>query len=124
MGTATEFEVDQEGIAHNSENLDDTREESIPHTENVEDDPGAGRSSRGLGRVSFLECLDKLGERLNPAIPATCTSGVSNVGNLPQMNPPQSSEVPLSLTFMCRILLTHKDSEGGMSCDTHLRHVQ
>ena len=32
-GNATEFEVDQEGVAHNSDNLDETREESIPHTE-------------------------------------------------------------------------------------------
>ena len=68
---ATEFEVDQEGVANNSDNLNEAREESNPHTENAEDDPGAGRSSRGFGRVSFLEFLDRVGERLNPAIPAT-----------------------------------------------------
>ena len=74
-GNDTEFEVDQEGVAHNSDNLKEAREESNPHTESAEDDPGAGRSSRGLGRASFLECLHRFGERLNPAIPATCAVG-------------------------------------------------
>ena len=69
-------------------------------TLNVEDDPGAGRSSRGFGRASFLECLDRLGKRLNPAIPATCASGVSDVGNLSQthqrqvMSPNSSQTLP------------------------------
>ena len=81
-GNATEFVVDQDGIANNSDNLNEAREESNPHAENTDNDPGAGRSSRGFGRVSFSESLDRLGERLNPAIPATCASGESNVGNL------------------------------------------
>ena len=82
-GNATEFEVDQDGVADNSENLDETREESNSRTENVEDDPGAGRSSRDL--AGLLEWLDRLGEQLNPAILAICASGESNVGSLPRI---------------------------------------
>ena len=91
-GSGTEFEVDQEGVAHNSDDLSETREESFPHAENVEDDPGAGRSSSGFGRASFLECLDRLGEQLNPAILATCASGVNTAGNPSQFHPRQEEK--------------------------------
>ena len=53
-GNATEFEVNQEGATHNSDHLNKTRIESDINIESVEEDPGAGRSSSGYGRVFFL----------------------------------------------------------------------
>ena len=47
-GNATEFEVDQKGAANNSDNLSEARAASNPHIENTDDDPGAGRRSRGF----------------------------------------------------------------------------
>ena len=48
QGSATEVEVDQDGVANNSENLTETREESNPCHEN---DSGAGRSEGTLQSI-------------------------------------------------------------------------
>ena len=93
-GNASDFEVDQDGVANNSDKLSETREESNPHIVNTDSDPGAGRSSRGYGRVSLIDCLDRRGEQLNLAILATCAFGGSNVGNLPQTHPRQNLSSP------------------------------
>ena len=85
-GNAMESEVDQEGVAHNSDEFNEARGEPDLHRENADDDPGAGRSSRGFG-VSLQECLDRLGQQLSPAIPATCASGANTAGNLSQSRP-------------------------------------
>ena len=85
-GNDSDLEVDQDGVANNSENLIETRDESIPHHAS---DSGVGRSSRGYGRATLLECLERLGEQRNPA---TCASGENNVGSMPQIDPRQ---VPL-----------------------------
>ena len=37
----------------------------------------------------MLECLERLGEQCNPVNPATCASGESNIGNMPQTDPRQ-----------------------------------
>ena len=85
-GNAMESEVDQEGVDHNSNELNETREEPDLHHENAEDDPGAGRSSWGSGKVSLQECLDRLGQQFNPAIPATFASGANTAGD-PSQSP-------------------------------------
>ena len=82
----TGLEVAQDGVARNSEDLNETREESdLCH----EDDFGAGRSSRAYGSVSLLKCLNRIGEQLNTTKPAACASGVSNAGDLPHASPRQ-----------------------------------
>ena len=65
-GNVTGIEVDQDGVANNSDSLTETREESNPCRE---EDSGAGRSSRGFGSASLIECLSRIGEQLNATIP-------------------------------------------------------
>ena len=80
------FEVDQNGVANNSVDLDETQEEVNPCRE---DDSGAGGSSRGFGSASLTECLNGMGVQLNTANPATCAFGEGNAGSLPHADPRQ-----------------------------------
>ena len=52
------LESNQEGVAHNSVDLDE-----IPEGENLchESDSGAGETSMGYGSASLAECLDRMG---------------------------------------------------------------
>ena len=46
---------DLEGVAHNSDDLDETqRDKNQPNNNN----PGAGETQKGYGRASLVKCLD------------------------------------------------------------------
>ena len=91
-GDATDIESNdnQEGVANNSGSADEAREGATtnaaiptPYTTSMEDDPGTGIDSRGYGRATLLECLNRFGGQLNlPSLLPTCASGESNEGNL------------------------------------------
>ena len=48
-----------------------------------------GEVRGGYGRGTFSECLESLEGQHNSVNPATCASGESNVGNVPQTDPRQ-----------------------------------
>ena len=78
---------DSNATVSEMEQEDETREESnLCH----EDDSGAGRSPRGYGSASLIECLSRIGQQQNNTTnAATCFSVESNIGNLPQADPRQ-----------------------------------
>ena len=79
-------ESNQEGVAHNSVDLDETQEgENLCH----ENDPGAGEASMGYGSASLAECIDRMGTQPNTTSLATCASGEGNIGSSPYTNPRQ-----------------------------------
>ena len=89
--SASGLEADQDGVANNSADLDETQEEvNLCH----ENDSGAGGSSRGVGSASLAECLDRMGAQLNTTNPATCASGEGYVGRLPSDEPETSTPAP------------------------------
>ena len=65
---ASELEVDQDGVANDSVDLDETQEGANPCHEDLS---GAGGSSRGFGSAYLTECLNRMGVQLNTANPAT-----------------------------------------------------
>ena len=84
---ASGLEVDRDGVANNSADLEEAQEEvNLCH----ENDSGAGGSSRGIGSASLVECLDMTGAQLNTTNPATCASGEGYVGSLPHADPRQA----------------------------------
>ena len=106
----------QDGVAHNSTDLDETLEEGNPRHMN---ESGADEFSKGIGSVSLTECLNKVGVQPNTSIPATRVRGGDSLGDPPYTNPGQtpltviaqtlvkhmvSSEAELILVSMCRLL--------------------
>ena len=82
----------RKGVANNSGNTDEIQEGICTNATTPtprENDPGAGRDSRGYGRATLLECLERLGVQSNPAVPATLASGERNEGNLSRADPRQ-----------------------------------
>ena len=72
-GNARESEVDQEGVAHNSDELNENRQTYTMRTQKM---ILVLTEVQGVSvGASLQECLDRLGQQFNPAIPATCASG-------------------------------------------------
>ena len=89
------LEVNQDGVANNSVDLDQAQEHvNLCH----ESDSGAGGSFEGNWQCIF-ECLDRMGRNSNIANPATLASEEGCVGSSPHANPrqvmsPNSSQTP------------------------------
>ena len=105
------LETNQEGVAHNSVDLDETQEgENLRH----------GCWSRGFGSVSLAECLDRMGTQSSTTFPATCASGEGNesTGSSPHSTPQQVMTPNSSQTFPQDPFRTRKPPQ----VDTHPRH--
>ena len=76
----------QDGVAHNSVDSDETLEEVDPCHVNVS---GADEVSKEIGSLSLAECLNRMRAQPNTNIPATCASGSGNRGDPPYANPRQ-----------------------------------
>ena len=78
------LESNQQGVARNSVDLNETQEEeNLCH----ENDFGAGETSMGYGSASLAECFDRMGTQPNTTNPATCASGEGNIGHSLYTNP-------------------------------------
>ena len=109
--TASGLEVDQDGVANNSVDLDETQEEVNPCHEDDSGAAGAGGSTRAFGSASLTTCLNRMGRQLNTTNPATCASGEGSVGSLPHADPrqvmsPNSSQTLPQYPFHVQLLIS------------------
>ena len=84
------LEPNQDGVAHNSVNLDETQGEDLCD----ENDSGVGETLREYGSASLAECLDRMGAQPNTTLLASCASAEGHVGNSPPHTNPRQRATP------------------------------
>ena len=78
-----ELEENQDGVARNSVDLDETLEgENLRHV----NDSGADEISKGISSATLAECLNRMGAQTSTRIPATYAMREGNVGGPPYTN--------------------------------------
>ena len=73
-GSAIDIEDDQDGVTNNS-HVRESIDLNATTQQASKNDSRAGRASRGYGRATLLECLDKLWERRTPVVPVASAWG-------------------------------------------------
>ena len=87
-GDASGPDGSQDGVAHNSTDLDETLEEG--NSCNVKGF-GGDEVSKGIGIASLAECLGRMGAQPSSSIPAICATGSGNRRDPPYTNPGRGS---------------------------------